>query len=121
MKKSYKPKFEGQLRLKKGDEVVVLTGKDKGKHGKIIETIPDQGRVAIDGVNVMTKHQRPGRATRATPKTQTGLIHMPAPMSAAKVMLLCPKCSKPTRISTGETQDGTRTRRCQKCNELIDV
>ena len=121
MKKSYKPKFEGQLRLKKGDEVLVLAGKDKGKHGKIIETAPDEGRVTIDGVNVVTKHERPRRATRATPKTQTGLIHMPAPMSAAKVMLMCPKCSKPTRVSTGLAPDGARTRRCLKCNELIDV
>ncbi len=121
MKKSYKPKFEGRLRMKKGDEVVVLAGKDKGKHGKIIETAPDKGRVTIDGVNVVTKHQRPRRTTRATPKSQTGLMHMPAPMSAAKVMLVCPKCSKPTRISTGQTTDGTRIRRCQKCNELIDV
>jgi large subunit ribosomal protein L24 len=120
MKKN-KPKFEGEVRLKKGDEVVVLTGKDKGKHGKIIQTIPDEGRVIIDGVNIATKHQRPQRATRATPKTQTGLIHMPAPMGVSKVMLLCPKCSKATRIASGTTNDGARTRRCQKCSELIDV
>jgi large subunit ribosomal protein L24 len=123
MKKKYRPKFEGKLRLKKGDEVIVLTGKyeDKGKRGKIIETIPDEGKVVVDGVNIVTKHQRPRRATRATPKTQTGLIHSPAPLSVAKVMLVCPKCSKPTRVSSGVTSDGTRTRRCTKCHELIDV
>ena len=121
MKKSYKPKFEGKLRLKKGDEVIVLAGKDKGKQGKIIETLPDEGRVIVDGVNIATRHQRPRRATRATPKTQTGLIHSPAPMSGAKVMLVCPKCSKPTRINSGSTSDGARTRRCTKCLELIDV
>jgi len=116
-----KPKFEGHFRLKKGDEVVVLAGKDRGKRGKIIQTAPDAGKVIVDGVNVATKHQRPRRATRATPKTQTGLMHMPAPMSIGKVMLVCPKCSKPTRISHGTTRDGTRTRRCLKCLELIDV
>ncbi|MBI2842767.1 MAG: 50S ribosomal protein L24 [Armatimonadetes bacterium] len=121
MKKSYKPKFEGRLRLKRGDEVVVLAGKDKGRRGKVIETIPDEGRVIVDGVNVVTKHQKPRRATRATPKSQTGLIHAPAPMSASKVMLVCPKCSKPTRLTTGTTTDGTRTRRCPKCGELLDV
>lgn len=121
MRKSYKPKFEGRLRLKKGDEIVVLTGKDKGKHGKIIETRPDDGKVIVDGVNVATKHSRPRKATRATPKSQTGLMHIPAPMSSAKVMLVCPKCSKPTRIGAGRTTDGTNTRRCHECSELIDA
>lgn len=121
MIKRKKIKFEGQLRLKTGDQVVVLSGKDKGKQGKIIETIPDEGRVIIDGVNIVTKHRRPGKTTRATPKTQTGLMHMPAPMDAGKIMLLCPKCSKPTRVATGSMTDGTRTRRCRKCLELIDV
>lgn len=121
MIKRQKTKFEGRLRLKRGDEVVVLTGKDKGKRGKIIETVPEEGRVIVDGVNIATRHQRPQRATRATPKTQTGLIHTPAAMSSAKVMLVCPKCSKPTRIAAGTTSDGGRTRRCTKCLELIDV
>lgn len=116
-----KPKFEGRIRLKKGDEVMVLAGRDKGKHGKIIETIKDDNKVIVDGVNIVTKHKRPAKATRATPKTQTGLMHMPAPMSLAKVMLVCPKCSKPTRVSSGSTNDGTKTRRCSKCLELIDV
>ncbi len=123
MKKSYKPKFEGKLRLKRGDEVVVLSGRyeDKGKHGKVIETLPDEGKVIVDGVNIATRHRRPQRATRATPKTQTGIIHMPAPMSVGKVMLVCPKCGKPTRIASGTTSDGKRSRRCQKCGELIDA
>ena len=119
--KKYKPKFEGRLRFKKGDEVVVLSGSDKGKHGKIIETIPEDGRVIVDGVNIITKHQKPRQVTRATPKGQMGIIHRPAPIRVGKVMLLCPKCSKPTRIGSGSTTDGTRTRRCQKCSELIDV
>lgn len=118
--KKYKPKFDGRLRVKKGDEVVVLAGKDKGKKGKVIETSPESGRVIVDGVNIVTKHQKPRQATRATPKSQTGLIHMPAAMSAAKVMLVCPKCSKPTRIGSGTTTNGDKTRRCQKCSELID-
>ncbi len=116
-----KPKYEGRVRLRRGDLVIVLSGKDKGKQGKIIETIPDEGRVIIDGVNVVTKHQKAGRATRATPNTQTGLIHMPAPVTVGKVMLVCPKCSKPTRIGSGTTNDGTKTRRCSKCHELIDA
>ncbi len=123
MKKNYKPKYEGKFRLKKDDEVVVLSGRydDKGKRAKIIETIPHEGKVIVDGVNIAVRHHRPQRATRATPKSQTGLIQMPAPMSASKVMLVCPKCSKPTRISSGQTSDGKRSRRCLKCHELIDV
>ncbi|HOK54108.1 MAG TPA: 50S ribosomal protein L24 [Armatimonadota bacterium] len=122
MRRKFRAKYEGKFRLKKEDVVEVIAGRyeDKGKRGKIIETIPDEGKVVVDGVNIATKHQRPRRATRATPKTQTGLIHTPAPLSAAKVMLVCPKCSKTTRISMGVTSDGTRSRRCTKCNELID-
>ena len=119
--KKYKPKFEGRLRLKRGDEVVVLAGKDKGKRGKIIETRPDEGRIIIDGVNVVAKHQKPRQVSRATPTTQVGIIHTPAPVSAGKVMLICPKCSKATRIGAGATNTGERTRRCHKCGELIDV
>jgi large subunit ribosomal protein L24 len=116
-----KPKYEGRLRLKKGDQVVVLAGKDKGKQGKILNVVRDEGKVIVDGVNIVTKHQRPGQATRATPKTQTGLMHMPAAVGIGKVMLVCPKCSKATRIGVGSTNDGTKTRRCSKCLELIDV
>jgi large subunit ribosomal protein L24 len=116
-----KNKFEGKLRLKKGDEVVVLAGKDKGKRGKIIETIPDAGKVIVDGVNIVTRHQRPRTTGRATPKTQTGTIKKPAPMSGGKVQLVCPHCSKPARMSVSVGEDGGKTRVCKRCHQAVDA
>lgn len=115
-----KAKFEGKLRLKKGDEVIVLTGKDKGKRGKIIETEPDTGRVIVDGVNIVTRHQRPRAATRATPKTQTGTIKKPAPLAGGKVMLVCPHCSKPARTTILVSEEG-KARVCKLCHQAVDA
>lgn len=114
-------KFEGKLRLKKGDEVVVLAGKDKGKRGKIIETIPDQGKVIVDGINIVTRHQKPRVSGRATPKSQTGTIKKPAPMAGGKVQLVCPHCSKPARLSMLVNEDGGRARICKRCHQAVDA
>lgn len=109
------------LRIKKGDQIVVLTGKDKGRQGKVIQTIPKVSAVIVDGINIVTKHQRPRQTTRSTPATQTGRIQKPAPLSAGKVMLICPRCSKPSRIGHRIAENGQRVRMCKQCNELIDV
>jgi len=95
--------YEAKLRIKKGDEVVVIAGKDKGKSGKIIRAFPKKNQVLVDGVNMITKHQKPrqtGRAGRSGAQEiqEGGRIHKPAPLYAPKVMLKCPHCSKPTRI-----------------------
>lgn len=120
MKKS-KPKFEGKLKLKKGDEVIVLAGKDKGKRGKIIQTVPDEGKVIVDGVNVVTRHRRPRSAgSRAMVKQQLGEIHVPLGISVAKVMLVCPKCNKETRTARAATTEGGWARKCRKCGELVE-
>ena len=113
----------GKIKVKSGDEVVVITGKDKGKRGKVIEAIPESGKVIIDGVNIVTKHQRPKAATRATPRTQTGIIKKPAPMDVSKVMLVCPRCGEPTRIGAAMVKDRdikARVCRRKQCGEFID-
>lgn len=116
-----KPKFEGTLRLKKGDEVVMISGRDKGKRGKIIQTVPEDGKVIIDGVNLVTRHQKPRSSTgRAVVKQQLGEMQVPLGVPSAKVMLICPKCNKETRIARVRTQDGDMARSCRKCDELID-
>ena len=115
-----KQQVQTRLRLKKGDEVVVLTGKDKGKRGKIIETVPDEGKVLVDGINIVTRHQKPRAATRSTPKTQTGTIKKPAPMAGAKVMLVCPHCSKPAKTAIGFNEGG-KTRICKLCRQAVDA
>lgn len=109
------------LRIKKGDQVVVLAGKDKDKKGKVIQTLPKENAVIVDGVNVVTRHQRPRQTNRATPTSQTGRIQKPAAISAAKVMLVCPRCDKPSRVGHGIGEGGRHVRVCKRCGELIDV
>jgi len=108
------------LKIRKGDMVEVIAGKDRGKRGKVIHTVPRENRVLVDGVNLVTRHQKPRQATRATPQTQTGRVVKPAPLHVSKVMLVCPRCNHATRIAMSFTQDGKRVRTCKKCKEYID-
>ena len=119
--KKKKPVFEAKMNLKKGDEVVVLAGKDKGKRGKIIQTVPEEGRVVVDGVNVVTRHQKPRSAgSRAMVKQQLGEMHMPLAVGVSKLMLVCPKCNKETRMARLAAPDGKMTRSCRKCGQFVD-
>ena len=119
--KKKKPVFEGKLRIKKGDEVIVLAGKDKGKRGKVIEAIPEEGKLIVDGVNVVTRHRKPrGTTSKAVIKQQMGEMQIPLAVPSAKVMLVCPKCNKETRISTKVAGNGDKGRACLKCGEMID-
>lgn len=119
--KKKKPEFKGKMNLRKGDEVIVLSGKDRGKRGKVIQTVPDEGKIIVDGVNVVTRHQRPRSTSgRAMVKQQLGEMQMPLGIPQGKVMLVCPKCSKETRMSRVKATDGEMVRRCRKCNELVD-
>ncbi len=111
-----------KMRIKKGDQVMVLAGKDKGSKGKVVQTIPEKGEVIVEGVNMVTKHQRPRQSTktRATPQTQTGRITKPAPLAVGKVMLICPRCGEPSRIGS-ETHEDKHVRVCKHCHEYIDI
>lgn len=110
------------MRIKKDDEVQVIAGKDKGKRGKVIQTLPGEGKVIVDGVNVVTRHQKPRSAgSRAMVKQQLGEMMIPLGVSLAKVMLVCPKCNKETRIGRAATAAGHMARACRKCGELVDA
>lgn len=109
------------LKIKKGDQVIVLAGKDKGRQGRVIQTLPKENAVIVDGINIVTRHQRPRRTTRSTPAAQTGRIQKPAPLATAKVMLICPRCGKPSRVGHAIGEGGRRVRACKRCGELIDV
>jgi len=98
------------LKIKKGDRVRVLTGKDRGKTGEVMRAIPETGKVIVDGVNVAKKHQK---ATRAT--MQGGIIDKDMPIPVANVALVCPSCGKPTRVGYKIDGDGTKVRVCKKC------
>lgn len=105
---------QNKLHVKKGDTVLVLSGKDKGKQGKIIESLPKKSKVVVEGVNKVKRHTKP---TQSAP--QGGIVVKEAPMSVAKVMLVCPACSKATRIAKKE-MNGKFVRSCKKCGEIVD-
>lgn len=104
------------LQVKTGDRVVVLSGKDKGKMGNIKKAIPSESKVVVEGVNMVTKAQKP----QPMAGIQGGLIKLEAPMDASKVMVVCPACEKPTRIKH-DVVDGKKVRVCKKCGEQLDV
>ena len=99
--------------IKKNDTVIVLSGKDKGKQGKVLETMPSVGKVLVEGVNVATTHVRPRKQGE-----EGGIIRKEIPMYASKVMRVCPKCNKPTRAAF-KFVDGEKVRVCKKCGETI--
>ena len=98
------------LKIKKGDKVQVLTGKDRGAKGEVTRVLPTSGKVIVDGVNVAKKHQK---ATRAT--MQGGIIDKDMPLPVANVALICTSCGKPTRVGYKIDGDGTKVRVCKKC------
>ncbi len=98
------------LKIKKGDRVEVLTGKDRGKRGEVMRAMPAEGKVIVDGVNVAKKHQRPTKATM-----QGGIIDKDMPIPVANVAIVCPACGKRTRVGFKIDGDGTKVRVCKKC------
>ena len=97
------------MNIKKDDKVIVLSGKDKGKEGKVLSANPKAGKVIVEGVNVASKHMRPRKQGE-----QGGIIKMETPIYACKVMVVCPKCGKPTRVAH-KLVDGKNVRVCKKC------
>jgi large subunit ribosomal protein L24 len=97
------------MKIKKGDRVVVLTGKDRGKEGEVSRALPAANKVIVDGVNVAKRHQK---ATRAT--MQGGIIDKDMPLPVSNVAILCSACG-PTRIGYRHDPDGTKIRVCKKC------
>lgn len=103
-----------KLHVRKGDTVYILTGKDAGKRGKVIQAIPSKRKVIVEGINVVKRHSRP---TKAMP--QGGIVEKEAPIDSSNVMLVCGKCNKPTRVAR-KIVDDRRYRACKKCGEIID-
>jgi large subunit ribosomal protein L24 len=101
-------------KIKKGDSVVVLSGKDKGRTGTVSKVMPKDGKVVVDGINVAARHRKP---TQANP--QGGIDRNPAPMHISKVALADPKSGKPTRVRF-ETKDGKKVRVAVKSGETIN-
>lgn len=103
------------MKIKKNDTVLVISGKDRGKKGKVRFAYPDKDRLIIEGVNLIKKHMKAIKDVR-----QAGIIEREAPIKSSNVMLLCNKCNHPTRVGARILQDGSKVRICQVCHEVID-
>ena len=99
------------MKLKKGDRVKVIAGKDLGKDGVIMRVLPDKNKVIVEGVNIAKKHQRPTRATM-----QGGIIDKDMPIPVSNVALVCPACGKPSRVGY-RVEGGEKRRVCKKCDK----
>jgi large subunit ribosomal protein L24 len=102
------------LKIRKGDRVRVLSGKDRGKEGEVMRALPREGKVIVDGVNVARKSQRPTRTTQ-----QGGIIDKDMPIQVSNVALVCPSCGKPTRVGYTTDKSGQKARVCKKCGGEI--
>lgn len=104
-----------KLHVKKGDQVIVITGKDKGKKGRVLAAYPSEGRVLVEGVNLVKKHQKPNQAN-----PQGGIITKEAPIHSSNVMLIDPKSGQPTRVGYKVLENGKKVRYAKKSGEIID-
>lgn len=102
------------MKIRKGDTVKIMQGKDKGKKGKVMQVFVKNNRLSIEGLNLKVKHTRPKKEGE---KGQT--IQFPGPMNVANVMMICPKCSKLTRVGYKIMEDKKKLRCCHKCNQVF--
>lgn len=100
--------------VKKGDQAVVISGKEKGKKGKVAQVIPSIGKVVIENVNVVSRHKKPRSA-----QDKGGIMKKAAPIDASNVMVVCPACGKATRVAH-KIIDGEKARVCKKCGASLD-
>ena len=102
--------------IRKNDNVLVVTGKDRGKRGRVLRVVPDKNRLIVEGVNVIKRH------TKANPQRQIkgGLVEREAPLHASNVQLVCPECGVQTRIGHKILGDGRKVRICRKCEGVVD-
>ena len=103
------------MRIKKGDTVRIVSGRDAKKEGKVQRRIPSSDMIVVEGVNVVSKHTRP---TANNP--QGGIVKQEAAIPASKAMLVCPACGEATRVSRAFLDDGRKVRVCKKCGEIVD-
>jgi len=103
------------MNIKKEDTVLVISGKDRGKKGKVRRVLPVESRLVVEGISMIKKHSRARGAAR-----QAGIIERESPISVSNVMLLCSKCNRPARIGHRVLEDGKIVRFCRACREVID-
>ncbi len=102
--------------VRKGDTVVVVTGKDRGKSGKVLRVLLRDRKVTVEKINLIKRHTKPNQQNR-----QGGILEREAPIHLSNVMIYCPTCQKPVRVGSKALTDGTRTRTCKKCGQPIEA
>lgn len=103
------------MQVKKGDIVVVTTGKDAGKKGKVLKVIPSQNKVVVEGINQVKKHQKPNKSV-----PQGGILNVENPLNASNILLVCGKCNKATRVAKKILSNQEKVRTCKHCGEIFD-
>lgn len=105
-----------KIRIKKDDKVKVLSGKDKGKIGKVLKVVKKTSRVVVENINVVKVHQKPSQKS-----PQGGIVEKSMPIHISNLMIMCNSCVKPTRIGMKQLEDGKRVRVCKQCKQQIDA
>ena len=105
-----------KLNIKKGDTVLVITGKDNGKTAEVLECFPKEDKVTVKGINVVVKHKKPRSA-----QDKGGIVKLEGKIPASNVMVVCPVCNKATRIKVSENEKGDKVRTCKKCLAVLDA
>jgi large subunit ribosomal protein L24 len=103
------------MKIRRGDLVAVIAGKDRGKRGKVKQVLPREDRVVVEGVNFVKRHRRPRGQM-----DQGGIVEFEAPIHISNVMLICPHCKQPTRVGFEFLPDGGKVRICRSCGEALD-
>lgn len=103
------------FKIRKDDQVMVVTGKEKGKTGKVSRVIPSKATVVVEKLNIVKRHQKPSQKYK-----HGGIIEKEAPLAVSNVMILCAKCKGPVRIGKKMLDDGKKVRICKKCGEVLD-
>ena len=106
--------MNNKIHVKTGDTVVILNGKDRGKQGKVLAVSPKEGKVIVEGRNMVSEHVKPRKMGE-----QGGIVKAECAMYACKVQIVCPRCGKPTRVAHKTYEDGTKERICVKCGESL--
>jgi len=105
-----------QSPIRKNDNVLVLSGKDRGKRGRVLRVVPADNRVVVEGVNFIKRHTRPNPQRNV----KGGIVEREAPIHASNVQMVCPECGEPTRLGRRSLEDGRKVRICRKCEGVVD-
>ena len=105
------------LDLAPGDPVIVIAGKDKGKQGEVLRTLPEKHKIVVKGVNILKRHTKAGQSRGGVSVAQGGVVDFEAPLDYSNVMLVCPSCGRPTRTKHTVIESGARVLACRHCGE----